>query len=69
MDMKRHMLIYVFIFIQVGATRLEPFFEEGGKCKEQKQTKHHLVLLFGFIVYGYQKVFVACSHGKGSFMK
>jgi hypothetical protein len=44
MDMKRHMLIYVFIFIQVGATRLEPFFEEGGKCKEQKQTKHHFVL-------------------------
>ncbi len=63
--MKRHMLIYVFIFIQVGATRLEPFFEEGGKCKEQKQTKHHLVLLYT----GIKRLFVACSHGKGSFMK
>jgi hypothetical protein len=57
MDMKRHMVIYVFIFIQVGQLGFEPLKREVG-AKEQKQTN-----IICFIIYRYQKVFMLCSHG------
>jgi hypothetical protein len=44
MDMKRHMLIYVFVFIQSWATRLEPLKREVGAKSRNRQTS--FVLLY-----------------------